>query len=75
MVMLHINIKGNETYNNMLANSLPLHTPLTSRVGSNGQLFFFSESCHVAYQINRNEADNTMQANILLLHAHDPWMG
>ena len=27
--------------------------------------FFFSESSHVAYQINGNEVKNTMQANIL----------
>ena len=35
-----------------MLNSLPLYTPLT-------------ESSHVAYQINGNEAENTMQANTL----------
>ena len=29
-------IKGNETYSNMIANSFPLHTPLTPGVGSKG---------------------------------------
>ena len=47
-------IKGNEKYNNMLANILPLHTPSTPGVGSKSLLFFFSESSHVAYQINGN---------------------
>ena len=34
-------IKRNESYNNMLANVLPLHTSLTPGVGSKGQLFPF----------------------------------
>ena len=46
--------KGNKTYNNMLANILPLHILLTPWVGSKGHYFF--ERCHVAYQINGNEA-------------------
>ena len=33
-------INGNEKYNNMLANSLPLDTPSTPGVGSKGQLVF-----------------------------------
>ena len=49
-------IKGNEAYNNMLANILPFHTPLTPGLGSKGQFLFFSESSHVAYQIKGNEA-------------------
>ena len=65
MVMLHIKLKGNEAYNNMLANVLPLHTPLTPGVGSKGQFFFFSESNHIACKINGNEAENTLQAYIL----------
>ena len=32
-------MKGNEAYNNMLANVLPLHTPLTPQVGSKGHLY------------------------------------
>ena len=35
--------------------------------GVKRSFFFFSESSHVAYQIYRNEAENTMQANVLLL--------
>ena len=69
-------IKGNEAYNNMRS-ILPLHTPLTPWVGSKVRktakirnqckkvIFFFSENSHVAYQINRNKAKNTMHANIL----------
>ena len=44
-------VKGNGIYNNMLANSMPLHIPLTPGVGQK-VFFFFSESCHVAYYIN-----------------------
>ena len=33
--------------------------------GSRAHLVFFPESSPVAYQIYRNEAENTMQANIL----------
>ena len=64
-------------YNDMLANILPLHLPFTPGVGSKGHVFFFfSESSRVAYQINRNEAENTMQANILpFLHTHNPCIG
>ena len=57
-------IKGNEAYNNMLVNVLPLRTPLTSVEGSKGHFLFF-ESCQVACQVNGNEAENTMQANSL----------
>ena len=51
-------IKGNEAYtcNNMLANNLLLHLPLNPGVGSKGQFVFFSESSHVADQLNWNEA-------------------
>ena len=35
-------------------------------VGSKG-FFLFSESSHVAYQIYRNEVENTIQPNVLLL--------
>ena len=38
---------------------MPL-TPVCQR-----SISFFSESSHVACQINRNEVENTMQANIL----------
>ena len=41
-------IKGNEAYNNMLANILILHLPLTPGVGSKGYIDSFSESSHVA---------------------------
>ena len=33
-------------------------------------MFLFSESSHVACQIKQEEAENTMQANILLLYTH-----
>ena len=33
-------IKGNETYNNTLANILPLHSPLTPGVGVKRSIFF-----------------------------------
>ena len=38
----------------MLANMLPLHTPFT--LGWGQKVNFFSESSHVAYQINGDEA-------------------
>ena len=59
-------IKGNEVYNNML-NIFPLHTPLIPVVGSKGHFFLFWK---YACQINWNEAENTMQANIL--HYYTP---
>ena len=39
--MLHIQLKGYEAYNNMLANVLPLHTPLISEVRSKCHFFSF----------------------------------
>ena len=38
LVMFHIKIKGKEAKNNMQANCLTLHTPLTSGVGLKGQM-------------------------------------
>ena len=38
--MLHIKLKGNEAYNIMLANILPLHTPLSSGVCQEGNVSF-----------------------------------
>ena len=46
-------IKGNKTYDNMQANILPLHTPSTPGWGLKVKTFFFSDSSHVAYQMNR----------------------
>ena len=43
--MLRVKSKGNEMYDDLQANSLPLHTPITPGTGS--KLFF--ESGHVAY--------------------------
>ena len=48
----------------MLANVLPIHTPLTPGVGSKCH-FFFSESSNVACKIKGIDAENTLQANIL----------
>ena len=47
----------------MLASVLSLHTPLVPGLGSKG-FFIFSERSHVACQINGNETEYTMQANI-----------
>ena len=52
-------MKGKGIYNNMLANSMPLHIPLTPGMWS--KVFFFQK---VAFHINGNEAENTMKANI-----------
>ena len=54
MVMLHYLIKGNEVYNNLLANILHFTHTLDPGMGSKG--VFFSEGRHGAYQINGNEA-------------------
>ena len=40
MFMLHTKLKGMKHINNMPTNILPLHTSLTPRVGSKGQLSF-----------------------------------
>ena len=47
-------IKADDTSSNFVATILPTDTPLTQRVGSKGQTISFSESSHVAYQINGN---------------------
>ena len=49
----------------MVANILPTDTPSTQGVGSKGQTIYFSESCHVAYQIKAGDAGSNMVANIL----------
>ena len=49
----------------MVANILPTDPPLTQGVGSKGQTIYFSESCHVAYQIKADDAGSSMVANIL----------
>ena len=49
----------------MVANILPTDTPLTQGVGSKGQTISFSESSHVAYQIEADDAGSNMVANIL----------
>ena len=36
--------------------------------GVKGQKLFFSESGHIAYHINLNGSESTMQAHILSLH-------
>ena len=72
--MVILQIKDNEAYDKMVADSLPLHTSLTFGIGSIG-LFFFSENSHVAYQINGHEAENSMQANSMPFYTLDTWMG
>ena len=49
----------------MVANILPSDTPLTQGVGSKGQITYFSESSHVAYQMKADEAGSNMVAKIL----------
>ena len=49
----------------MLANVLHLHTPLPPLGGVKKPFFFFSESSHVANQMNGIEAENTIRANNL----------
>ena len=50
----------------MVANILPIDTPLTQGVGSKGQtMYFFAEGSHVAYQIKADDAGSNMVANIL----------
>ena len=46
----------------MKANMLSLHTPLTPGEGSKG-FFFFSESGHVAYQIEVKAVKTNMQGH------------
>ena len=46
----------------MVANILPTDTPLTQGLGSNSQTVYFSESCHVAYQIKAEDAGSNMAA-------------
>ena len=52
----------------MVANILATDTPLTPGVGLKGQTIYFSESCHVAYQVKGNWAQSIMKANMLSLH-------
>ena len=67
--MLHIKKKADDADSNMVANILPTDTPLTQGVGSKGQTIYFSESSHVAYQIEGTLAQSTTKANMLSLHA------
>ena len=55
----------------MKANNLSFHTPSTPGMGSRGQLFFFSESGHVAYQNEGKEVLTNMQLKTLTL-THTP---
>ena len=56
---------------------MSLHTLSTPRWGQKAKTFFFSESGHVAYQINGNITQSTVQSHILSLHTPtlDPWGG
>ena len=49
----------------MVANILPTDTPSTQGVGSKCQTIYFSESCHVAYQIKADDTCSNMVGNIL----------
>ena len=57
-------IKGNEAYDNIQTNVIPLHTLTTPGMGKRSKVLF-SEGGLVAYQIKKNEALNKMQALIL----------
>ena len=63
-------IKGNDTYSNMLVNILPVdpHDPRGGGGVSKGQTSTFSEHGDVAYQIKGNHECSKMQAHILSLH-------
>ena len=47
-------IKADNAGSNMVANILPIDTPLTQGVGSKVQAISFTESSHVEYQIKGN---------------------
>ena len=59
-----LQIQGNEAYNNMLANILPLHIPSIPVVGEVKGHFFSFLKAVMLYPINGIEAENIMQANI-----------
>ena len=56
----------------MLANILPLHTPIDPWVRGQRVIYLFRESSHVAYQINRDEAESAMQAKQIFLPFYTP---
>ena len=47
----------------MKANIMPLPPPLTPRVGSNGQIFFYSLRGHVAYETGPRSAVGNVSGN------------
>ena len=47
-------IKADDFCSNMVANILTIDIPSTQGVGSKGQIIYFCESSHVAYQIKGN---------------------
>ena len=61
-------MKADDSGSNMIANILPIDTPSTQGVGSNGQTRSFSESSHIAYQIKGNLKQSIMKSNMLSLH-------
>ena len=61
-------IKGNESFVNMMANILPIYPLPGPWGGSNSQNLTFLDHGHVAYQIKGNDESRKMQAHILSLH-------
>ena len=69
--MLHIKLKGMEQRAPCKLMFCPYTHTRSLGWGLKVKTFFFSESSHVAYQINGNGAYSTMQAHIFL----GPWSG
>ena len=70
MLLLHITIKGNDTCSNMVANSLPIHTPSTPGVWSKGHYFLKVVMLHIILSLKRKEVLTNKQAKT---HTTDLW--
>ena len=63
-------IKGNEAYNNMLANILPLYTHYDPLVGVKRSFLFISESNHVHIKLMGMKHRKPRKQNILSIYTH-----
>ena len=72
MVMLHIKLTGIMKFSNMVVNILPADPPPPPTLRGQKVKFhyFFSEQCHVAYQIKGNHEYSYLVANIF---PHTPY--
>ena len=66
------NIKGNEVYNKMLVNDLPLHTPWTPAVGS---FLSFLKVVMLHITLRGMKHKRPCKELFCLLHTIDPWGG